>query len=451
MIPQTKTILGLIGDQPYKEMMLVDNQDTSDIIEAILNKHEKCESDYDKFAFLFDGGSIPDICKRLYDYCRQNLTYSIEETKSQYTSKPATILQRGYSDCKCYSLFCGGVLDALKRQGTKVKWAFRFASYNLLRKRPYHVFIVVFYQGEEIFIDPVFQTFNYHKPAMWCEDYFMSNEPANVAGMVCDSGGRLSCLSDGESNMGRAATHHPSNPHQRPVFSPSHSGIGATTAGTGQQIIAVSSKLGVIPVVGWIAEAAGSIIGGAVAILGSKWTESTDVRWLQQLYEYYVLGNKNATSDNKVSTSVAEVQQAQAWFSVVLGVPIGGRKEFNILQSGNGDTNSPSGPVNPTQRANDYIAFKQLTGKIDPAIVEKAVWIANMMDPRTAAPGSWAGALAAPWTLTKDSSGSYDVTAVAPPVTSSGTSTLSTLFQNKWVLFGLIGAGLFLLTSNNKK
>jgi hypothetical protein len=199
MIPTQEAILQLVGKQPYKESMLIDDQDTDDIIEAILNKHESCEADYDKFAYLFDGGTTLDICERLFDFCKEHLAYVVETTKRQYVSKPGTMLRRGHADCKGYALFCGGVLDALKRSGKKINWDFRFASYNLFNRKPYHVFIVVHYQGHEVFVDPVFNKFGYRKPAIWIEDYKMSAPTAKIAGMCCDAKGRLNVMSDGET------------------------------------------------------------------------------------------------------------------------------------------------------------------------------------------------------------------------------------------------------------
>jgi hypothetical protein len=420
MIATKDTILNLLGKQPYKERLLVDRQDTQDIIEAILNKHDSCTADYDKIAFLFDGGKVPQICERLFNFCKENLAYVVERTKAQYTSKPSTMLRRGHADCKGYALFCGGVLDALKRKGEKISWAFRFASYKLWQKKPYHVFIVVYYQGQEIYIDPVFSSFHYRKPALWLQDYVMTaQQPAAIAGMMCDTRGRLNVLSDGECT------------------------VGATTSQTGAQIMKIAPALAVVPVVGWIAGAAAEVIGGIVSIVGSKWNQSPDVRWLVQLYEYYAKGNAGATSDNKVSET--DTQPAQAWFSVVLGVPIGGRKDFNILQSGDGNTNTPTNQTD-VQRAQNYLNWKGLAGQVSLQDATNAADIAATMNPSKFPVGGWASRTAAPWVIAKQ-----QAAAAAAQVPATSTSSYASLFQNKWLLFAIIGAGVLVIYEANKK
>jgi hypothetical protein len=420
MTATKETILNLIGKQQYRELLLVDRQDTSDIIEAILNKHEACEKDYDKFAYLFDGGKVPQICERLFIFCRKNLDYIVERTKAQYTSKPGTMLRRGHADCKGYALFCGGVLDSLKRKGEKISWAFRFASYKLWQKKPYHVFIVVFYQGQEIYIDPVFSSFTYRKPALWLQDYIMTAQPAaQIAGMVCDTRGRLNVLSDGECT------------------------VGSTASDTGTKIISISGQVAKVPVVGWIAGAAGAIVGGAIAILGSHWTQSPDVRWLQQLYDYYAKGMAGVTSDNKVSNA-ENPQEAQAFFSVVLGVPIGGRKDFNILQSGDGNTNTPTNQT-AAQRAQNYLTWKGLAGKVSLQDATNAANIAANMNPSKFKVGGWAGLTAAPWVIAEQQA------AAAATAPTGSTDSFASLFQNKWVLFAVIGAGVLIIYESSKK
>jgi hypothetical protein len=82
---------------------------------------------------------------------------------------PAAILAYQGNDCKNYSLFTIGILDALKRKGLITnKICYRFASYKVLDEVPHHVFGVIEIGGEEIWIDAVLPTFNnkksyYHK------------------------------------------------------------------------------------------------------------------------------------------------------------------------------------------------------------------------------------------------------------------------------------------------
>ena len=423
MMADRLTILRLLGkQQPYGKQLLVDNQGTQDIIEAILNKHEKCLAEYDQFAYLFDGGQVPDICKRLFDFCKENLDYVIEKTKSQNVTRPATMLRKGHVDCKGYALFCGGVIDSLKRSGKNISWAFRFASYKIFKKEPYHVFIVVFYKGQEIYVDPVFNSFNFHKPAMWVQDYVMTAEPAKIAGMCCDQAGRLNVLSDGDAMAGAA--------------------MGSTTAGYGKQLMAAAPALAEIPVAAAVVEAAGAIL----TIFGSSHAQGPDVLWLTQLYQFYVMGNAGVTSANKASDSYST--QAQAFFSTVLGVPIGGRNDLNILQNGYGGTNTLSG-VPAQTRVNNYLAWKKIPpGTIDNNVLLEAAQIASTLN-FNGVPGSWNTLMAAPSILqyAPQTAGQSSVL----PSTQTAASPLSSLFQNKWVLIGLVAVGALLIFSNDKK
>jgi hypothetical protein len=418
MTDKARTILNLLGSQTTPLKLVTDNQDTSDIIHAILDKHDSCQGDYDKFSFLFDTGTVPNICGDLFDFCKQNIAYVVEKTKAQYASSPGTILKRGTGDCKSYALFCGGVLDALRRQGKRINWCFRFASYNLFKKDPYHVFIVVRYQGQDIFLDPVFPSFNYKRPAMWVQDYKVSTVPAAIAGMYADNQGRLNVLSDcvcAEDDANDRAM----------------STMGATTADSGTSIIKVSAALAPIPVVGWIAAAAGGIIGGALAIFGDKHQQSSDVLWLVQLYQQNVLGQTGITASN---ANDALTQQAQAWFSAVVGVPIGARSDFNILQTGDTNSNHPSSKSDQ-ERGNDYIIWKNLQGKVSPEMAAAAAHIAATLNPYQATPKSWASRTAAPWTI--------QANPAATATTAPGASTsFASLFSNKWMLLLLVGAGL---------
>jgi len=177
-------IAKIIGRAP-QEKLIIENQTTGDIVHQVTVKHKACSRDYDKIVHCFGGGSVREVCRRLYDFCRQNLRYFEEPEESQYVSSPYTILMRGYSDCKCYALFIAGVLDAMKRKGDRINWKFRFVSYKPLNRLPGHVFVVVQDQGQEIWIDPVISQFDRHKPYMWELDKRVSTRSA-MGSCSCD-------------------------------------------------------------------------------------------------------------------------------------------------------------------------------------------------------------------------------------------------------------------------
>lgn len=308
-------LLKKIGSAPPPEKLVVPDQDAYDIISRILIKHKKCAADYDKIASEFEGYTTYEICKKLWTFCKNNIQYDEESIDRQNVSSPQTILLRGHCDCKGYALFIGGVLDALNRQGYAINWKYRFASDDMFNEVPGHVFVVVNDGGQEIWIDPVLRQFNQDHYFPYYQDRKVT-APARVSGCSCDT-------------------------------------IGATTVQTGQAIMKIAPSLAVVPVVGWIAAAGGEVVGAFLTIFGSNYSTSTGVRWLTQKYEYYVLGNANATSDNHVNE--ADTANAQKWFSTVLGVPIYDQYRYHALR-GTSPTTGKSLNISRDQRAKNYLA-----------------------------------------------------------------------------------------------
>jgi hypothetical protein len=403
-----KYLLAKIGAESPQNRLVIDDQDAYDIMKQVSVKHKKCTDYYDRIADDFYSPYLVVTCRRLFDFCKQNIEYREESIGKQYTSAPQTILTRGYGDCKSYALFIGGVLDALRRQGENINWCYRFASEDFLSENPQpgHVFVVVDTGQGEIWIDPVLQNFNQdHEFASW-QDRKVST-PVAV--------GKCGC---GTSQS-----------------------VGATTSQTGTAIIKVSAALAPIPVVGWIGSAAGAVIGGIISIVGSKWNQSPDIRWLIQLYEKYALGNPGATTDNHVNEN--DTQAAQAFFSVVTGVPIGGRKELNILQNGNGDTNTSV--LQPaTTRAQNYLAYKGLAGKIP---LDQAIQAANIVASwnwmNNPAVGSWAGFTAAPSTIETEAAPSLYVDNTGSLTNAAGQAVATG--NNKILILAAVAAVAFLL------
>lgn len=154
MKPSVDSLLDKLPPYVDEWITLVDEQTVSDIIEEVLEAHREFAPYYDKIVLDFTGGSMQDISERLYNFCKENISYK-EETKDDQTSAlPTGILTRGHGDCKHYALFIGGILDAMNRRGKDIDWKYRFASYKLFDSEPHHVFIVVNEGINETWIDP---------------------------------------------------------------------------------------------------------------------------------------------------------------------------------------------------------------------------------------------------------------------------------------------------------
>ena len=167
---QKNILLGRLKSFGGNSKMLVRDQQVPDIISAMLSAHKMYASEYDKISKDFYSGDGIQTAKKLFEFLKKNVKYSIESDKNQRIMSPAAILSIAKNDCKSFSLFIMGVLDSLKRKGLiNNKIYYRFASYKLLDEIPHHVFAVIQdEEGNEYFIDPVLSTFNerktyYHK------------------------------------------------------------------------------------------------------------------------------------------------------------------------------------------------------------------------------------------------------------------------------------------------
>jgi hypothetical protein len=168
-----KFLLDKISGFENRHKMLVLEQSTGDIIQAIINTHPKYSHDYEKIAKYFKGRTDRETCQNVWNFLKKNIKYVIESENKQIVRSPAAILFQGVSDCKCYSLFAGGILDALK-----IPFCYRFTSYKVENKDPGHVFIVA-YPGteQEIWIDPVLSRFDYKKQFV----YKIDKKPKSMA------------------------------------------------------------------------------------------------------------------------------------------------------------------------------------------------------------------------------------------------------------------------------
>lgn len=154
-----QTLLSKLPRLKDQWVTITEDQRVPDIIREVLGAHIENAKYYDSIALYFDGDTVEEICSNIYTFCKKQLYYKEETPEDQTTLIPANIIIRGANkdagvDCKHYSGFAGGILDAMNRVGARIKWCYRFASYDLKNKMPHHVFVVVNPDGDEIWIDP---------------------------------------------------------------------------------------------------------------------------------------------------------------------------------------------------------------------------------------------------------------------------------------------------------
>jgi LPXTG-motif cell wall-anchored protein len=171
-------LIGRLDPFTGKKDVITYNQDTKDIISGILHIHDKYRSEYDKIYKFFDGGSVDQTAYNVWEYLKDNFKYRIEPEDMQILRSPSAIIGSDSFgiDCKCYSLFSAGIMDAYRRNtGQDFNLAYRFASYDPFDTTPQHVFAVVKDGGNEYWIDPVLDEYDQKKQPYYFKDKNIQN------------------------------------------------------------------------------------------------------------------------------------------------------------------------------------------------------------------------------------------------------------------------------------
>ena len=171
-------LIGKVSPFLNKREIIENNQDTTDIIDALIKNHYKYASEYDKVFRYFDGGSVEETAFNVWQFLKDDFKYTIEPEKMQILRSPAAILASNMVgiDCKGYATWTAGVMDSYRRNtGKDFEVYYRFASYDPLDKTPQHVFCVVKENGVEYWIDPVLDQFDEKKQPYYYKDKKIKN------------------------------------------------------------------------------------------------------------------------------------------------------------------------------------------------------------------------------------------------------------------------------------
>ena len=181
-----QVLIGKVSPFIGKREIIVGNQDTTDIIDALIKNHYKYSNEYDKIFRYFDGGSVEETAFNVWQFLKEDFKYTIEPEKMQILRSPAAILSSNIIgiDCKGYATFANGIMDAYRRNtGKKFDVYYRFASYDAFDNTPQHVFAVVEENGTEYWIDPVLDQFDEKK-----QPYFYKDKKIKKMALVAMSG-----------------------------------------------------------------------------------------------------------------------------------------------------------------------------------------------------------------------------------------------------------------------
>lgn len=170
-MPSKKDLLNVLPPFKNDGIIITEFQNAGDIQREIINAHYYFSHDYDFIAGVFWTGDIYSTCRDIWEFLKFNLHYREESKEEQSSKSPARILAANEKiDCKHYSLFAGGVLDAIHRNyDDGFSWCYRFAGYKKFQIE--HVFVVVDPgTDDEIWIDPVLPYFDLHEKPLYVKD-----------------------------------------------------------------------------------------------------------------------------------------------------------------------------------------------------------------------------------------------------------------------------------------
>ena len=172
MISKNAVLQKLAPFTNFKKV-LIDDQNTSDIIQGILDNHDNYQDEYDKISEMFIGDNEVETARNVFNFLKNNVPYYIKPIEKQTLRSPSAIVcMKQGADCKSYASFINGIMNSLNKKGIfKVPLAYRFASYRYDTKEPQHVFAVL-YPGtkNEVWVDPVLAKFDQRKEPVFIKD-----------------------------------------------------------------------------------------------------------------------------------------------------------------------------------------------------------------------------------------------------------------------------------------
>lgn len=381
-------------------VVLVDKQKIPDIIRGMRQKHSECRAYYDKICELFDREYLEDIGLCLWTFLRDEMIYREESEKMQRLPTPKKMMKRGNCDCKGYSLFSGGVLDAMNRRGAGIDWCYRYVPADQIGKDIGHVFVVIDPGGDEIWVDPVLSIFDRHIFYARQKDEYIG-KPATIGRLSVSDEGKIG-LTAPEQSLLDQLNDYTLGIQQAVQVSTGNATLNTISAG----IVATASVI--VPGVGAIegilqgasqeldnafgpgsfaarllTDISSNILTAPYTVVktllnpGARTFESDqyEAAWY---YYYYVKGiSKYYNSPAQVADS--QVPEALKWFIDRLGVFISGREHIIAL----------------TQGAQQYISYRSVNAYTtsDLNAVGKAVAVAQMYFNFNAPAGGWANTI----------------------------------------------------------
>jgi hypothetical protein len=75
-----------------KNEMLVQDQSTGDIIDAICTAHKRHAQEYSRISSFFNAGTPREVGRKIFNFLKNNVRYVIEPGSKQTVKSPAAII-----------------------------------------------------------------------------------------------------------------------------------------------------------------------------------------------------------------------------------------------------------------------------------------------------------------------------------------------------------------------
>lgn len=118
-------LLNKVGNPNYRSSLITDWQNTNDIISALKNQHIQNRAYAAKIAPYFCADSERETARNIFNFLKSEIRYQVEPAEKQTVKSIPRLLADGYGDCKHYTNFANGVLEACG-----YKPVYRFAGYS---------------------------------------------------------------------------------------------------------------------------------------------------------------------------------------------------------------------------------------------------------------------------------------------------------------------------------
>lgn len=153
------------------------NQDTDDIITAILDADQKNPKMSFDNAVMFVSDDDYKTGLNIFNYIKDNIYYKAEPDSEQTTKSIERLLTDKEGDCKHYSLFAGSVLKSLG-----IPYAYRFVSFD--GSDVSHVYIIINPDTNPIYLDAVIDEYNTQEPFKYSKDLYPRQSIVNSKNRV---------------------------------------------------------------------------------------------------------------------------------------------------------------------------------------------------------------------------------------------------------------------------